>query len=79
MFTSTYISIKESLATRYLTFIRIHSEGSCQLMGLTGIDSDHTSHLGHDIDILDIRRLGLKKNHHFVILFTFLIENTANT
>lgn len=30
-------------------------------MGLTGIDSGHTIHLGHDIDILDIIRLRLKK------------------
>lgn len=35
------------------------------MMGLTGIDSDHTSHLGHDIDILDIMRLGLKKKSSF--------------
>lgn len=50
-------------------------------MGITGIDSYHTIHLGHDIDTLDIMRFGLiKKNHHFVILFTFqLIGDTADT
>ena len=29
-------------------------------MGLTGIDSGHTIHPGHDIDILDIMRLRLR-------------------
>lgn len=54
-------------------------------MGISGIDSYHTIHLGHDIDILDIMRLGfLKKKssffNHFVILFTYqLLEDTANT
>lgn len=59
-------------------FIRNIQEGLVSWMGLTGIDSGHTIHLGHDIDILDIMRLRLKKNH-FVILFIFLIENTADT
>lgn len=34
-------------------------------MGLSGIDSDHTLHLGHDMDILDITKFGLKKKSSF--------------
>lgn len=36
-------------------------------MGISGIDSYHTIHLGHDIDILDIMRLGFLKKKIIIL------------
>lgn len=62
MLTGIYSSIRERSVASYLTFIRIHSKEFAILvssMSLTGIDSPHRIHLGHEIDMLDNMRLGL--------------------
>ena len=78
MLTSICYHQRETLAS-YLTSVRTPPV-LASWTGIRGIDSYHTIHLGHEIDILDIMRLRLVKKSSFCNFVTFqLTKDTANT